>query len=418
MATVTYAHHSLIQGNRKGTINGLIITIILALIFTSLQGFEYYTAPFTISDGAFGSTFYFATGFHGYNICPNLFTKTNKSSADPIAKINIKEWLSGFTDAEGNFNITLRKKQIDAKTNQISSYSNASLTFQIGLHIDDLNVLKTIQTYLNCGKISISKNRCNYFVNDITSLQNIIVPFFNENKLKSSKFSQFLILAKAVDLFSLKAHLLIKNKPLLISYYNEIKSQIELPCNINITDSWLLGFIEGDASFSTSNLRPRLKFENHIKEMELIKAIKEKMGTGSLIENKKRSIARGFNENPTVVLDIANISFLYNIICFKFKPNDFLSKKKLDYIDWMIIVKLNYFGYHLTDKGRMLIMRLKSGMNNYRLSSSKLEKIINPILCEEIDLVFNLAAPYKIVDGVRVNVITNKKISDQKFKAK
>ena len=52
LATVTYAHHSLIQGNRKGTINGLIFTIILALIFTSLQGFEYYTAPFTISDGA------------------------------------------------------------------------------------------------------------------------------------------------------------------------------------------------------------------------------------------------------------------------------------------------------------------------------------------------------------------------------
>lgn len=67
-ATVTYAHHSLIQGNRKETINGLIFTIILAMIFTGLQGFEYYTAPFTISDGAFGSTFYFATGFHGLHV--------------------------------------------------------------------------------------------------------------------------------------------------------------------------------------------------------------------------------------------------------------------------------------------------------------------------------------------------------------
>lgn len=91
MATVTYAHHSLIEGNRKGTINGLILTIILALIFTSLQGFEYYTAPFTISDGAFGSTFYFATGFHGYNICPNLNTKSSFHQ-----KINFKEWLCGF----------------------------------------------------------------------------------------------------------------------------------------------------------------------------------------------------------------------------------------------------------------------------------------------------------------------------------
>lgn len=67
-ATVTYAHHSLIGQNRKGLINGLICTIGLALIFTALQGFEYYSAPFTITDGAFGSTFYFATGFHGLHV--------------------------------------------------------------------------------------------------------------------------------------------------------------------------------------------------------------------------------------------------------------------------------------------------------------------------------------------------------------
>lgn len=74
--------------------------------------------------------------------------------------------------------LTLRRKEIDEKTNQIKKYTNASLTFQIGLHIDDLNVLKVIKTELNCAKISISGNRCNYFVNDITSLKNIIVPFF------------------------------------------------------------------------------------------------------------------------------------------------------------------------------------------------------------------------------------------------
>jgi cytochrome c oxidase subunit 3 len=64
-ASVTYAHHSLIQGNRQGTILGIIITIILAVIFTSLQGYEYYMAPFTLADGVYGSTFFFATGFHG-----------------------------------------------------------------------------------------------------------------------------------------------------------------------------------------------------------------------------------------------------------------------------------------------------------------------------------------------------------------
>jgi cytochrome c oxidase subunit 3 len=67
-ATVTYAHHSLIGGNRKGTIYGLIITLILAVLFTSIQGFEYYGAPFTFADSVFGSCFFMSTGFHGIHV--------------------------------------------------------------------------------------------------------------------------------------------------------------------------------------------------------------------------------------------------------------------------------------------------------------------------------------------------------------
>jgi cytochrome c oxidase subunit 3 len=63
--TVTYAHHSLIQGNRSGALYGLVATVILAIVFTLLQGIEYTVSSFTISDGAFGSCFYFSTGFHG-----------------------------------------------------------------------------------------------------------------------------------------------------------------------------------------------------------------------------------------------------------------------------------------------------------------------------------------------------------------
>jgi cytochrome c oxidase subunit 3 len=66
--TVTYAHHSLIQGNRSGVLYGLIITVILAIVFTALQGIEYTVSSFTISDGAFGSCFYFGTGFHGLHV--------------------------------------------------------------------------------------------------------------------------------------------------------------------------------------------------------------------------------------------------------------------------------------------------------------------------------------------------------------
>jgi cytochrome c oxidase subunit 3 len=67
-ATVTYAHGAIAAGNKIEAVFGLILTVILAIFFTMLQGFEYVSAPFTISDGIFGSTFYMATGFHGFHV--------------------------------------------------------------------------------------------------------------------------------------------------------------------------------------------------------------------------------------------------------------------------------------------------------------------------------------------------------------
>ena len=66
--TVTYAHHSLIQGNRNGALLGLIYTVALAIVFTGLQAIEYSVSSFTISDGTYTSCFYFGTGFHGIHV--------------------------------------------------------------------------------------------------------------------------------------------------------------------------------------------------------------------------------------------------------------------------------------------------------------------------------------------------------------
>lgn len=66
--TVTYAHHCLIEGDRKGTLDGLLFTVILAFAFTALQAVEYFISFFEISDSIYGSSFYFGTGFHGLHV--------------------------------------------------------------------------------------------------------------------------------------------------------------------------------------------------------------------------------------------------------------------------------------------------------------------------------------------------------------
>lgn len=64
-ATVTWAHHEIIVGRKEPAKLSLLITILLAIVFTGFQVYEYIEASFTISDGIYGSTFFMATGFHG-----------------------------------------------------------------------------------------------------------------------------------------------------------------------------------------------------------------------------------------------------------------------------------------------------------------------------------------------------------------
>jgi len=66
--TVTWAHAALLKGDRKNLINGLGVTIILGVAFTALQAYEYQHATFGFTDGIYSSTFYLATGFHGFHV--------------------------------------------------------------------------------------------------------------------------------------------------------------------------------------------------------------------------------------------------------------------------------------------------------------------------------------------------------------
>ena len=70
--TLTIAHHALIAGNRARTIFFMWITVLLGLTFLFVQGYEYSHAysdlNLKLSSGAYGSTFFMLTGFHGFHV--------------------------------------------------------------------------------------------------------------------------------------------------------------------------------------------------------------------------------------------------------------------------------------------------------------------------------------------------------------
>ena len=66
--TLTWAHHALQENNRTGLVLGLLLTVLLGILFTCFQVYEYSHAQFGFTDGIYASTFFMATGFHGFHV--------------------------------------------------------------------------------------------------------------------------------------------------------------------------------------------------------------------------------------------------------------------------------------------------------------------------------------------------------------
>jgi heme/copper-type cytochrome/quinol oxidase subunit 3 len=452
-ATVTYAHHSLIYGERKGALYGSIATVLLAIIFTVFQGVEYNVSSFTISDGAFGTCFFFGTGFHGsithaasfifiYIIhktqiaanfkisyssinnnellitLPN--TLTNKPKILPysmLLSIEFIEWFVGFTDGEGNFNIKLT----DLTGN---TFKNVQFTFQIGLHKDEIEVLEYIMKTLQCGHISKSQDKINYFVNDINSLLHVIIPIFDSVNLNSSKFHHYELFKKAVLLTKDKSHLSDKGKLDIIAYQKKMQSMSGkwMPSSINnkikITRYWLAGFIDAEASFSTNKYVPRFKLENHIKELELYNKIKEFFNVGNVLLSSPR--VDRVNSNPTIILEINKVQELRENLIPLLYDNDYILLKTLkaqDFLLWLKLVNIYYKGYHTILEGKYIFDAIKLHINKYRLTTNtNLYEDKNRISLLEIDKLLSklylIESPYETKEGIRYYRNTTRLVSE------
>jgi cytochrome c oxidase subunit 3 len=65
---VTWAHHALLENNIKDAGKALLLSVCLGVFFMCFQAYEYAAAPFGFKDGIYSSTFFMATGFHGFHV--------------------------------------------------------------------------------------------------------------------------------------------------------------------------------------------------------------------------------------------------------------------------------------------------------------------------------------------------------------
>lgn len=135
------------------------------------------------------------------------FTKNKINPVDrPLIlsnKIPDPNWLSGFTTAEGNFDVTFRK----SSNPNLKKY--VALRFRCYQHERDKNLMEVLIKYLGAGKIeSHSTNPVvNLTIVKSSDIFKIIIPFFETNPLKGTKQTDFLDWCKIAKLIQEGSHL-------------------------------------------------------------------------------------------------------------------------------------------------------------------------------------------------------------------
>lgn len=194
---------------------------------------------------------------------------TSSKKIDFNEQSSFLNWFTGFTDAEGNFLISLDRGFIRFR-------------FKILMHIDNLEALNIIKSILKIGSVTIDKDRryCSFVVQNFSDIRDVICPIFLQFPLLTSKRLDFQDFHKAV-LIKNKNHLSNTDKNRIIFLKNGMNSKREIFTNfsinsqINVNLDWFIGFLEGEGTFGIkTGSSMYFQFAQKITSVESLNAIK------------------------------------------------------------------------------------------------------------------------------------------------
>lgn len=114
-------------------------------------------------------------------------------------------WIAGFVSGEGCFLINLYKASTKLGV-------SVSLVFQITQHSRDVELMKSLISFFNCGRYAFrtNKNYGDFLVTTFSDVNDKIIPFFKKYKIAGVKERDFLDFCKASDIIKAKGHLTLR----------------------------------------------------------------------------------------------------------------------------------------------------------------------------------------------------------------
>lgn len=262
---------------------------------------------------------------------------------------------------------------------------------------------------------------------------------FSQNPLNTTKHLNFLDFKRA--------YLIYTNKDSSRGELKEIVANIKSQMNVNRTDyalgkdhvikvtyNWLLGFIEGEGSFSYSPEKNTFTFIIVQRDnLPLMNAIKDFLSSKLEVDYpnqdtvkdddapvtvySKKADSKGHIVNSIVV---RRLNYIRTVLIPWLDTLSWQSKKVKDYQDWKALISIIDLGLHYTDEGKKIISRILAQMNNNRLSTiNNWTEEDRTLLLTDIALLINKGSNYMILDGktyiksLNRFLSTNKKVAVQ-----
>lgn len=319
-------------------------------------------------------------------ICLNKTIDTKKEILNSNIDQNLYKldpwWITGFCDGEASFSISI--------SFPITDNGNWSIkpSFAIHLHKKDIKILELIKFYFDgIGNIGITQNSAIYRVRNIEDLL-IIKSHFMKYPLQTSKFNNFYIFYKVLDLVSKKTHLNNKgfleiaslvnrlNKPLSPSLIEKIgvlpTIELDIP-DINLEPElnpwWITGFCDGEASFTyfkktrvtakneeRLDFRPIFEVSQHKKDLYILNSILNFFKSGNVVSGGK-------TEKSVPRVRITGIDNLKNIIIVHFSNYPLQSFKVFNYNIWVEIIDTLYLNPDWSKERELKILSLTNKLN-------------------------------------------------------
>ena len=194
------------------------------------------------------------------------------------------------------------------------------------MHVDDKLLLEDICKTLGIGKVFTYEDTCTFVVSRHKEIQTII-NILTQYPLNTTKLLNFLDLKKAFELYTNNTITVDIPKEILTlkNGMNSKRTEFKMPDSYAplITHNWLLGFVEGEGSFSVR--RTSNKFEllfsisQSAKDEILMDAIKKFFEDLSGIQGSdivKKSIykPKGVNYKPVIQLVISQADYIKNVL--------------------------------------------------------------------------------------------------------